>query len=137
MCGRKPADGMCGVRSPGWLGGGCESSGDGSADKCASIHGRHFTPSRKKGNRDSVKKGAVRPVEPPLLVEAELEIKPQTELHASPIMRVFQMQEVTRAKALADGVKLCVIKQVEGFPTEVESGPLVNREALEGTEIEV
>src|SRR6267142_1941966 len=47
---------MCGVRSPGWLGGGCESCGDGSADKCASIHGRHFTPSEREGKRDSVKK---------------------------------------------------------------------------------
>src|SRR5713226_4819320 len=46
---------MC-VRSPGRLGGGCESCCDGSADKCASIHGRHFTPSGRKGNRDSAKK---------------------------------------------------------------------------------
>src|SRR6266699_1865301 len=51
MRGRKAADGMCGVRSPGWLGGGCESCCDGSADKCASIHGRHFTPFERKGNR--------------------------------------------------------------------------------------
>src|SRR6266581_1511905 len=56
MRGRRAADGMCGVRSPGWLGGGCESSGDGSADKCASIHGRHFTPSEREGNRGLVKK---------------------------------------------------------------------------------
>src|SRR5882762_9661143 len=47
---------MCGVRSPGWLGGGCESCCDGSANKCASIHGRHFTPSEREGKRDSVKK---------------------------------------------------------------------------------
>src|SRR5260370_26872728 len=47
---------MCGVRCPGWLGGGCESCCDGSTYKCASIHGRHFTPSGRKGNRDSVNK---------------------------------------------------------------------------------
>ena len=31
---------MCGVRCPGWLGGGCEGCCDGCSDKCASIHGR-------------------------------------------------------------------------------------------------
>src|SRR5437879_2846609 len=44
---------MCGFRSPGWLGGGCESCGDGCTDKCSSIHAPHFTPSGKKGHRES------------------------------------------------------------------------------------
>src|SRR5438477_5405198 len=57
---RRAAGQMGGVRGPGWLGGGCERCCDGSADKCSSIHGRHFTPSARKRNRDSAKKGAVR-----------------------------------------------------------------------------
>src|SRR4029077_17786711 len=50
---------MRGVRSPGWLGGVCESCSDGSADKCASIHARHFTPFERNGNRESAKKRRV------------------------------------------------------------------------------
>src|SRR6266436_4113079 len=41
-------NGVCGVRSPSRLGGGCESCCDGSADKSSSIHARHFTPSWKE-----------------------------------------------------------------------------------------
>src|SRR5467141_1257428 len=56
---------MCGVRSPGWLGGGRESCCNGCANKCASIHGGHFTPSERKRNRDSVKKEGRRLFETP------------------------------------------------------------------------
>src|SRR5229473_3228105 len=47
---------MCGVRSPGRLGGGCESCCDGRADKSSSIHGRHFTPSGSGGTTIREKK---------------------------------------------------------------------------------
>src|SRR5947208_924855 len=47
--------------------GGFESCCNGSADKCSSIHGRHFTPFERKGNRDSVrKKGRSDDARPPL-----------------------------------------------------------------------
>jgi len=51
-------------------------------------------------------------------------------------MRVGQMQEI-RAKCLVDGVELGVIEEVEVFPTEVESGLLVDRELLEQAEVKV
>jgi hypothetical protein len=54
--GANAVDLVDGVRSPSWLGGSGESGCDGSADKCASIHGRHFTPSGKEGNSGLVKK---------------------------------------------------------------------------------
>src|SRR5260370_20592320 len=47
---------MCGVRCPGWLGGSCKSCGDGCTDKCSSVHAPHFTPSGRKGHRESIKK---------------------------------------------------------------------------------
>ena len=43
----------------------------------------------------------------------------------------------SRVHARIDGIELCVIKEIEVFPPELESGSLVNRKALEGTEIEV
>ena len=73
----------------------------------------------------------------PFLVEAELEIKPQTELHPAPIVRVGQMQEATRAKVSVDLIELGVIEEVKVFPAEVESSLLVNRELLEEAEVEV
>src|SRR6267378_3615326 len=53
---RRAVDVMCGVRSPGWLGGRCESRSDGRADKSSSIHGRHSTPVERNGNRESAEK---------------------------------------------------------------------------------
>ena len=73
----------------------------------------------------------------PFLVEAELEIKPQTELHPAPIVSVGQVQEAARAKVSVDLIELGVIEEVKVFPTEVESSLLVNREFLEEAEVEV
>ena len=52
----------CGVRGPDGFGSGGKSCGDGSADKCASVHGLHFTPSLQKGTGSWQKKGG--PAEP-------------------------------------------------------------------------
>src|SRR5207249_10211213 len=81
--------------------------------------------------------GAARPVGPPLLVEAELEIAPETELHPAPIVSVGQVQEATRAKVSVDLIELGVIEEVKVFPAEIESSLLVNRELLEEAEVEV
>src|SRR5437016_7536407 len=129
---------MCGVRGPGWLGSGCESCCNGSADKCSSIHGRHFTPSGRKGNRDSLKEGRSEQSGRPFLVEAELEIKPQTELHAARVVCAVQMQKGAAAsKAVIDAVELRVIKDVERFPAEFESSFFADGETLEDAEAEV
>src|SRR6266480_24845 len=129
---------MCGVRSPGWLGCGCESCCDGSADKCSSIHERHFTPSRRKGNRDSVrKKSGPSRTDRPFSLRLKSEIKTQTELHPAPLVSVGQVQEAARAKVSVDLIELGVIEEVKVFPAEVESSLLVNRELLEEAEVEV
>src|SRR6266705_967321 len=60
------ADGVCGVRSPGGFGCGGKSCGDGSADKCATVHAPHSTSSEEKGtairwkNRGHWNEGALR-----------------------------------------------------------------------------
>src|SRR4029077_1094566 len=57
MRGRRAACMKGGVRCPGRLGGGCETGCDGGADKWASIHGLHFTISRRKGKLDLCESG--------------------------------------------------------------------------------
>src|SRR2546430_6798972 len=96
-----------------------------------------FYSIRKEREQGFDEKRAVRPVGPPLLVEAELEIKPQTELHPAPIVSVGQVQEAARAKVSVDLIELRVIEEVKVFPAEVESSLLVNRELLEEAEVEV
>src|SRR5437660_1363944 len=129
---------MCGVRGPGWLGSGCESCCNGSADKCSSIHGRHFTPFERKGNRDSMKKGRSDDTRSPFLARLKSEIKPQTELHAARVMCAVQVQKgAATSEAVIDAVELCVIEDVERLPTEFESGPFFDGKAFKDTEVEV
>src|SRR6266478_3729986 len=47
------------------------------------------------------------------------------------------MQKVARTKVCVDLIELRVIKEIKGFPTEIESGLLANRELLEEAEVEV
>src|SRR5947207_3648094 len=99
--------------------------------------GRILLHPREKGTGIRVEKRRSEEAGPPLPVEAELEIKTQTELHAAPIVRVGHVQEVARTKVCIDLIELRVIKEVKVFPPKVESGLLVNRELLEEAEIEI
>src|SRR5258708_22361492 len=100
MCERGAVDVMSGVRSPGWLGGGCESGCDGSADKCASIHGRHFTLSKQKRNRDSVRQRKAAFFEtPPFGPVFYLEVEAQTKLYDARKVSSGEMHESGAAEA--------------------------------------
>src|SRR2546428_1786515 len=150
---RRAVDTMRGIRGPGRLGGGCERCCDGGADKCSSIHGRHFTPSGREGNRDSVKKErAFQPGRTAPPQSRLLKLEPQAELHTARQVRTAGMQEartadaawVTRSArrsdavhAAVDSVVLRMVEKVEVLPAKIEFARFAEREALEKAEIEV
>src|SRR6266853_5133111 len=99
---RRAVDVTCGVRSPGRLSRGCERCSDGSADKCASIHGRILLLPVGKGTEIRRKKeGRSNRVGPPFWPESGLEVKPQTELHAAREVSAGRVQEVRAVKISA------------------------------------
>src|SRR5712692_1336373 len=142
MCDRRAVDTMCGVRSPGWLDGGCKRCCDGGADKSASIHGRHFTPSAREENRESVrKKGRSDAVGPPFWPVFGSEVEAQAKLHAARRVSAGQMPEVRAAKAGADRTcaiaELRMVKEIVVLPAEIKARFFINGELLEYAEIEV
>src|SRR6266850_4101970 len=91
----------------------------------------------KKESRFAEKRRAALMKTPPFWPIVRLEVEPQTELHPAPIVRVRQVKEFARSKVCVDLIELRVIEEIKGFPTEIESGLLVNRELLEEAEVEV
>ena len=100
-----------------------------------------FYSIRKEREQGFDEKKAVRPVGPPLLVEAELEIKPQTELHAARRVCAREMQKIGGAQSRADGAstvaELRVIENVEILPAEIDAGLLADGEPLEDANVKV
>jgi hypothetical protein len=74
---------------------------------------------------------------PPLLVGVRLEVEAQTELHTARVVRVVQVQEITRSKRRVDSVELSVVEEIEIFPAEIEAGFFCNWEFLECAKVEV
>src|SRR5438876_9261950 len=92
---------------------------------------KYFRGRQKKG--DAWKK-----LRRPGVVEGKSELEAEAELHAARIMRAVKMQERAAApEAVINAVELRVIEDVERLPTEFETSPFVDGEALKGAEIEV
>src|SRR5271168_1545674 len=66
-----------------------------------------------------------------------LEIEPQPKLHAPWIVSAVELQKAGIVEAIIDRVELCVVKQIEQLPLEVETGPLVDGEPLGNSEVKV
>src|SRR6266851_6467613 len=120
MCDRGAVDAMCGIRSPGRLGGGCEGGCDGSADKCASIHGRILLLLIGKGTGIREKRSAALRKAPHFVSEHTLEQKLQAELQGSLAVSARRMQEITRGKVVVHAVPLSVVEEVESLRTKLK-----------------
>src|SRR5260370_28079377 len=66
-----------------------------------------------------------------------LEVEPQAELHAAPIVCSGQVQEITGPKGCVDGVVLGMIEEVKVFRAEIEARLFSNRKPLEDAKVEI
>ena len=74
----------------------------------------------------------------PGVVREKSELEAEAELHAAWIVSAVQVQERAAApEAVINAVELRVVEDVERLPTEFETSPFVDGEALKGAEIEV
>jgi hypothetical protein len=86
------------------------------------------------------KRAALMKKAPSSSFQFQLEVEPQTELHAPRIMGAVQLEEATGCsgnKGVVDAVELRVVKEVECLHAEFKSGPFVDGEPFESAEIEV
>src|SRR5579859_2976718 len=92
------------------------------------------------------KKGGAWEKAPPSSFHSRLELEPQPELHGARSMRPVEMQEARTVEAparigcvhrTADGIKLCMVEQVEGLPAEIQLPAFAETELLEQPEVEV